>query len=298
MTEPFRTAGADAGTGPPRLGVNVPNFGPGTSRRTLADWADRTQELGYELLMMSDHLVITPDVAEQYPAPFFEPLTSLAWLAGRNPGLALGTTVLILPYRHPLQVARVAATLGELSEGRFVLGAGVGWARQEFAALGVDHARRGALTDAYLETIRRTWREEPEFHGGVPVWIGGNGAPARRRAVRYGDAWHPIDLPLEKLRTGLAALRASARQEGRPVPSFAPRLALAITARPVDGPDRPAGTGTEDQVYADLAELVRLGAGNILLDTFTGDLAEIRDPEPAWRQLRTVAAMREALGTA
>ncbi|WP_249416166.1 TIGR03619 family F420-dependent LLM class oxidoreductase [Streptomyces sp. TS71-3] len=275
----------------------MPNFGPGTSRARLADWADLTEDLGYDLLMTSDHLVITPDVAEQYPAPFFEPLTTLAWLAGRNERLVLGTTVLILPYRHPLQVARVAANLAELSGGRFVLGVGIGWAKQEFAVLGVDHGRRGALSDEYLATIRRTWRETPEFRDGarVPVWVGGNSAAGRRRAVRFGDAWHPINLPLDGLRHGLDALRQAADQEDRPMPAFAPRLALRITDRPVDGADRPAGTGTEDQVRDDLVELTRLGAESIVFDTFTGDMAEIADPQPAWRQLRAIAGLRGAL---
>src|SRR4051795_5601199 len=85
--------------------------------------------------MVSDHVVITPDVAQQYPAPFYEPFTTLSWLAGITGRIRLGTTVLIVPYRHPLVTARMAANLNDLSGGRLVLGVGVGWARQEFAAL-------------------------------------------------------------------------------------------------------------------------------------------------------------------
>ena len=99
--------------------------------------------------------MVTPDVAEQYPAPFYEPFTTLSWLAGVTERITLGTTVLIAAYRHPLLVARMAANLADLSGGRFVLGVGTGWARQEYAALGVPFEQRGRLTDAYLTHFGR-----------------------------------------------------------------------------------------------------------------------------------------------
>src|SRR6188472_1231726 len=104
--------------------------------------------------MVSDHVVITPDVAERYPAPFYEPFTTLSWLAGVTTRVRLGTTVLIAPYRHPLLTARMAANLDALSGGRLVLGVGAGWARQEFEALGIPFARRGRLTDEHLHALR------------------------------------------------------------------------------------------------------------------------------------------------
>src|ERR1019366_7104235 len=94
-----------------RVGVNVPNFGPGTNPDSLARWAEVVEGLGFDLLMVSDHLAVTSDVAEQYPAPFYEPFTTLAWLAGITTRITLGTTVLIVPYRHPLLIARMAANL-------------------------------------------------------------------------------------------------------------------------------------------------------------------------------------------
>src|ERR687887_1438141 len=103
----------------------------------LRSWAQTVEGLGYDLLMVSDHVVVTPDVAEQYPAPFYEPFTTLSWLAGITHRVRLGTTVLIVPYRHPLLIARMAANLNELSGGRLVLGVAAGWARQGFAAPGV-----------------------------------------------------------------------------------------------------------------------------------------------------------------
>src|SRR5689334_11949261 len=126
-----------------QIGVNVPNFGPGTDPATLERWARVVEGLGFDLLMVSDHVTVTPDVAGQYPPPFYEPFTTLAWLAGITKRIRIGTTVLIMPYRQPLLTARMAANLHLLSGGRFVLGVGVGWARQEFEALGVPFNRRG-----------------------------------------------------------------------------------------------------------------------------------------------------------
>src|SRR6202020_860036 len=104
-----------------QLGVNVPNFGPGTGPDVLRRWALTVEGLGFGLLMVSAHVAVTPDVAEQYPAPFYEPFTTLAWLAGLTSRIRLGTTVLIVPYRHPLLTARMAANLNHLARRRLGL---------------------------------------------------------------------------------------------------------------------------------------------------------------------------------
>jgi len=162
------------------MGVNVPNFGPGTAPGTLRRWAQTVEGLGFDLLMVSDHIAVTPDVAEQYPAPFYEPFTTLAWLAGITGRIQLGTTVLIVPYRHPLLIARMAANLNELSGGRLVLGVGVGWAVQEFEALGVPFQQRGKLTDAYLRTLRAAWENNDDYRGGrIPMTESPVTAPGR-----------------------------------------------------------------------------------------------------------------------
>jgi probable F420-dependent oxidoreductase len=275
-----------------RLGVNVPNFGPGTRPDVLLRWAQTAEGLGFDLLMLSDHVAVTPDVAEQYPAPFYEPFTTLSWLAGRTHGIRLGTTVLIVPYRHPLLVARMAANLNDLSGGRLVLGAGVGWARQEFAALGVPFAERGRLTDEYLDAMRTAWADDADYRGGasIPIWIGGNSDAGIRRAVRTGDAWHPLRFTMPWLQSAVTRLAEEAGQQQRPVPELAPRIALRLTAEPVTTGDRLAGEGTIGQIAADLAGLRSLGAGTVLLDPFNGDPAETSHPETAWQALAAVIA--------
>ncbi|MFJ3201630.1 LLM class flavin-dependent oxidoreductase [Streptomyces sp. NPDC086989] len=267
-----------------KLGVNVPNFGPGTDPGVLREWARTVEGLDFDLLMVSDHVAVTPDLAERYPEPFYEPFTLLSWMAGITTTLRLGTTVLVLPYRHPLLVARMAVNLDQLSGGRFVLGVGVGWARQEFDALGVPFNERGRLTDTYLDTLRRAWHEEAGGHAAsIPVWVGGSSEAAIRRAIRFGDAWHPLRPTLPWLRSTVA---------NNSLPGFAPRIALRLTATAVHDPERLAGTGTVEQVLDDLDQLDRLGAETVVLDPYHGDPQATHRPEEAWNALATVAAHR------
>jgi len=292
-----------------RIGVNLLNFGPGASPDSLAGWTQLAETLGYHFVMISDHVAMTPDVVARYPAPFYDPFVTLAWLARLTRRVELGTTVVILPYRHPLLTARLAANVDQLSGGRFILGVGVGWARQEFAALGLPFERRGAMSDDYLAAIKTAWTSDPASHAGPfvtfrdvrtgpppvraphpPIWVGGASDAALRRAVRFGDAWHPIRIRVPWLRdTGLPRLRQIADKESRPLPALCPRIRLRLTEAPLPDDARVAGEGTLDQVRADLAALAALGAASVLLDTYTDDPETTRHHETAWRMLTTLA---------
>jgi alkanesulfonate monooxygenase SsuD/methylene tetrahydromethanopterin reductase-like flavin-dependent oxidoreductase (luciferase family) len=279
------------------MGVNVPNFGPGTAPGLLRRWAQTVEGLGFDLLMISDHIAVTPDVAGQYPPPFYEPFTTLAWLAGLTERIKLGTTVLIVPYRHPLLIARMAANLNDLSGGRLVLGVGVGWAVQEFDALGVPFRQRGKLTDDYLQLVRAAWENDQDYRAGrIPIWVGGNSEAGLRRAVRLGDAWHPLRFTMPWLRGAAARLTELADGQQRPVPSLVPRIALRLTESPVTTPGRLAGEGTLGQILDDLTQLQLLGAETVVLDPFNGDPDETRHPEAAWQALATVSARARHLG--
>jgi alkanesulfonate monooxygenase SsuD/methylene tetrahydromethanopterin reductase-like flavin-dependent oxidoreductase (luciferase family) len=267
----------------------------------LRDWAQTVEGLGFDLLMVSDHIAVTPDVAGQYPAPFYEPFTTLAWLAGLTSRVRLGTTVLIAPYRHPLLIARMAANLNELSGGRLVLGVGVGWARQEFDALGVPFGQRGTLTDDCLKAVRAAWDNDQDYRSGrIPVWVGGNSDAGLRRAVRLGDAWHPLRSTLGWLREARDRMTAIAAEQYRQVPALAPRIALRITDSPVTSGARLAGEGVIDQVVDDLDQLGLLGADTVVLDPFNGDPGQTSHPQAAWQMLATVSAcwaQRTSAGT-
>jgi probable F420-dependent oxidoreductase len=297
-----------------KVGINILNFGPGTTPASLAGWAQVAEKLGYHLIAISDHIANTADIQTQYPAPFYDPFVTLSWLAAQVPALEIGTTVAILPYRHPLQTARMAANLDQLSGGRLILGVGVGWARQEFAALGVPFERRGALTDEYLAAITAFWTNDVASYTGKlvsfeevhtaprpaqsphpPIWIAGSSDAALRRAIRFGQGWHPINIRVDWLRdTGLPRLRAIAEALDRPVPTLCPRIKLQLTDTPLPEEDRVAGQGTLDQVRADIEALAVLGAQYIVLDTYTKDRVADQGTRDQARADRDLLAALEA----
>lgn len=292
-----------------KVGVNLITFGPGASEDALARWAAFAENVGYHFMMLGDHVTITPDVQGRYPAPFYDPFTTLGWLAGLTRRVELGFTVIVVPYRHPLETARMAATLDRISGGRLIFGIGVGWARQEFEVLGLPFERRGAMTDDYLGALKAAWTQDvasyqgrfvsfkdiytaprPLQHPHPPIWVGGSSEAALRRAVRHGNAWHPIRSRIAYLRDeGMPKLQAIAEKEGRPVPALCPRIRLRLTDSPMPEETRLAGEGTMDQVRRDFAALEKLGAPYLCLDTFADDIEGSRNHEQAWRMLTSLA---------
>ena len=292
-----------------KIGVNLITFGPGASEDALARWAGFTESVGYHFMMLGDHVTITADVQGRYPAPFYDPFTTLAWLAGLTRRVELGFTVIVLPYRHPLETARMAATLDRISGGRLIFGIGVGWARQEFEVLGLPFEKRGAMTDDYLGALKAAWTQDvasyqgrfvsfkeiytaprPQQRPHPPIWVGGSSEAALRRTVLHGDAWHPIRSRIAFLRDeGTPKLRAIAEKEGRPVPALCPRIRLRLTDSPMPEETRLAGEGTIDQVRRDFEALQKLGVPYLCLDTFADDVEGSRNHEQAWRMLTSLA---------
>jgi probable F420-dependent oxidoreductase len=299
-----------------KLGVNLRNYGPNASPDALLRWVRFAEGSGFDLAMMSDHVVLTPDVMELYPPPFYDPFTTLAWLGAATERLLLGTTVVLVPYRHPMLMARMAANIDQFTGGRFIFGVGVGWSEPEFTALNVAFERRGAITDEYLAAILAAWTQDvvtldgrfvsyrdvgtgprPARQPHPPIWVGGASPPAIRRAARFGDAWHPNNADLGWLRdTGLPALRAAAADAGRPVPTFAPRMRVKVTANDRPDADRRSGEGSLAQVVADFRTLVELGAEYIVLDTNPDHPSEEAPLEDDWRDLAAVAAALRSNG--
>jgi probable F420-dependent oxidoreductase len=292
-----------------KFGVNILNFGPGATPESIRRWAHFAEDAGYHLIMISDHVAVTPDVQALFPAPFYDPFISLAWLAGITTKVELGTTVTILPYRHPLLTARMAADIDQLCGGRFIFGCGVGSAKQEFEALGLPFNRRGAMASEYLEAIRSFWSSDvatyegrfisfkdvhtaprPLRPAGPPIWVGGSSEAALRRAVLYGDAWHPYRFRVDTLReNALPKLREIAAAEGKPVPALCPRLMLRLTTSSLSESRRLAGHGTIEQIRSDLEALAVLGAEYVLFDTFDGKPEQTLHPEKDWAMLATLA---------
>jgi probable F420-dependent oxidoreductase len=292
-----------------RLGLNIPNFGPTATPEVLQGWVRFAESCGFALGVLSDHVAPTPDVTAVYPSPFYDPFATLSWLAGLTDRLELGTSVTVLPYRHPLLTARMAANIDRFMDGRFVLGVGSGWSDLEFRALGVRFPDRDAITDEYLLAIRDAWTNDVVSLDGdhvtyedvstgpratrsphPPIWVGGSGPAAIRRAARFGDAWHPINAEVAWLRdAGLPALRAAAGELGRPVPALCPRIRARLTPNDLPATERCIGVGSIAQVLADIESLAELGASYVVLDTNPDHPSQRRPPAEDWRTLGTIA---------
>ena len=299
-----------------KVGVNLINFGPGANPQSLKRWVQLSENLGYHLMMTSDHIGMTPDVQTRYPAPFYEPISTLGWMAGITEKMEIGTTVIIAPYRNVLELARACANVDQLSGGRLILGVGVGWAQQEFKALGVPFRHRGAITNEILEAIDLLWTQDVASYDGrfvsfqdvntaprpvrspkPPIWVGGASDQALRRTVHYADAWHPIRIRVDWLKgTGIPRLTEIAAEEGRPVPAICPRIRLRITDSEVPEDRRVAGEGSVEQIRRDMAGLEELGCQYVLLDNYYDDLEAIKNNEASWSMLAVMAEKVVDLG--
>lgn len=211
------------------LGVALRSMGPQSEPETFLACALAAEAAGLADLWIQDHIAIPPDDAEGSGGRYLDPLTALAWLAGKTRRIGLGAGVLILPYRPALPTAKAVATVQELSGGRLRLGVGVGWMEAEFRALGVPRATRGRIADETLEFLLRCFaRDVVEAHGQPflflprpprpPIYVGGGGEHALRRAVRFGDGWMPMTGDAAKLAPQIARLRQLAAEAGRAAP--------------------------------------------------------------------------------
>ena len=291
-----------------KVGVNILNFGPGASPSNLLRWARISEDLGYHSVMICDHVAVTEDVSPRYPEPFFDPFTSLTWLAGQTRNIKIGTTVIVLPYRNPLLMARLVANIDHLSGGRFIFGVGIGNAKLEFQALGIAHEKRGAIGNEYLSAMKALWTEDMASFNGKhvsfdqvygpkplqmpypPIWVGGNSDGALRRAVKHGDAWHPILSTHAKLTNeDMPRLKQIAEKMERPVPAFCPRIRLQIGDTSLPEGERIVGNGTLDQVRSDLERLHSMGAEHVILDRYTGNPTDTIYHEYGWEMLATLA---------
>jgi probable F420-dependent oxidoreductase len=292
-----------------KFGINIKNFGPEVSPQSLRRWARLAEDTGYHVIMISDHVAVTPDVQSDFPAPFYDPFTSLSWLAAATHEIELGTTVAILPYRHPLLTARMAANLDLVSDGRFILGVGVGWAKQEFEALGVTYSNRGQLSTEYLAAIRGFFENDvfsyegrhvsfkdvytaprPIRPGGLPIWVGGSSEAALKRAAQYGDAWHPFRFSIEWLREhALPRLHQYAAANKKSIPAFCPRLSISLSKRTVLSSERVVGYGSLAQIQEDLKALAKLGAEYVLLDSHVGTKKQSATSDDEWKMFELFA---------
>jgi len=251
-----------------KFGVFLPISGRAASRKTLMQAAQEAESLGYDSVWAADRIIIPWEINTVYPyskeatfivppdRPFLEPLTCLAFLAGCTEKIQLGMSVMVMPYRHPIYWAKIATTIDQLSTGRLIMGVGVGWMAEEFDAMNAPFKERGKVSDEQLKLLQCLWEDDRVNFSGqyyrcnniafnpkpfrkprIPIWVGGEGDAAQRRAGTYGDAWFPyfVRITPKELARRYDNVRRWAREAGR-TPNqitFACCLPVELTDRDV-----------------------------------------------------------------
>jgi len=276
------------------FGVGLPHFRRLASTEAIVTVAQQAEALGFDSVWVSDHIVVPRSAIPRFGEVFFEPFTTLAYVAGKTQRIRLGTSVIILPYRHPLFMGKALATLDVLSGGRLIVGAAVGWLAEEFEALGIPFTERGARSDEALRVMRTLWTEaEPRFEGrffrfsGIkaepkplqkphpPIWIGGNSPAAFRRAAEFAVAWHPSHRPVEEIAAGARQFKALAKARGRDPKSLeiVARAPLRVITNGDVPEPRPLLVGTPEQIVNDIGKYKEAGVTGFMFDTYYGNPA-------------------------
>jgi probable F420-dependent oxidoreductase len=233
-----------------RFGVVLPTYPAGATVEGVAQVAQAAERLGFDSIWTTDHVILPLGEAGPY-AEILEPLLTLAYVAPLTTWVKLGISVIVVPQRDGVVLAKELATLDRLCRGRLIVGVGAGWSEPEFAMLGAGDRfhQRGAYLDETLRLWQHLWASPdtpfqgqfydlppaafgpgPVQSGGPPIWVGGSSAAARRQAGAIGAAWHPVGISAPDLAAQAAVVRQAAYAAGREMPELAPRLPLQFGA--------------------------------------------------------------------
>jgi probable F420-dependent oxidoreductase len=260
------------------FGVGLPNYGKGKTWDDIKRVTLAAEELGYDSVWTTDHLIIPRADLEPY-GNIFESLVTLAMVASITSRVKLGTSILVLPQRNPILAAKQIATIDAATGGRMIVGLGAGWNAGEYKNISANFHNRGKRLDEDIALLRALWSNEtPTFHGKytqlddalfsplparreIPIWIGGNTEPAIRRAAKLGDGWHATGAPPDVFANAVKQIR-----EFAPARNFTFSNRLNINMDPSASPTydyrgapRRRLAGTDDQVRAFLREYAQAG---------------------------------------
>lgn len=274
-----------------KIGLFVPLANPFATPEYLETLGREAERLGFDSLWVAEHVVLFDDYASRYPysadgripaggeSGILEPFTSLAYLAAVTERIRLGTGICLVPQRNPVYTAKEAANVDYLSGGRLDFGVGVGWLAEEFQAVDVPFARRGARCRSYLEVVKRLWCDavseykdefyeltacrqypKPVQQPHPPIHFGGESEAALRRVADLGQGWYGFDLDPDALGERLGRLESLLKERGRE------RRDVVVSVSPyLKGIDR-----------AKLEGFARAGADQVIVTAFAADPAQLR----------------------
>lgn len=313
-----------------KFGVTVGNFGQYGKHGDANDQvriAETAELLGFDSVWVHDHLFMPATIRARYPynaegragfayrQDIYDPLAMMAALAVRTKRVSIGTSVLIIPYRNPLVLAKMLATLDQLSHGRIILGCGVGWMTEEFEALGIGdyYPVRGTVTDEWLRICIAMWTADgPVSYDGrfhqfsnvgarpgtvqkphIPLWIGGKRDVAVRRVARLGSGYHTISSTAAELKEELDLLRPELEKAGRdPAEIVISMLGPQVVIGGEPMPDRPMVAGNKQQIIDQLGAYRDAGLDHALS---TPRFANLRGPITPEHTLEAMQYMAEEI---
>ena len=277
------------------IGCHLPNQGPLATREALATFARAADERGVASLWVSDHVIFPRTATGSYPGgrfphppdkAYLEPVVTLTAAAMCTTRARLGASVFILGHRHPVVMAKMLTSIDALSEGRLIVGVGVGWWKEELEMLGAPFTKRGRQADEALQVFKALWTQDnPAFDGEFfrirdlgfapkpvqkphpPIWVGGDSPGAFRRVATFGDGWHATSKTPAQFSEALGRLRKATDEARRPFESIELSLRFELT-------DELITQGTQAVVDV-LGAYKRLGLRHILLQFRRDDLGRM-----------------------
>lgn len=293
------------------FGLHLPASSANVKAEELVRFAQQAEALGFYCLTVADHVIVPRNISVPYPYTVdgkypgtgyhLETLSTMGFLAGATKRIRFATSVMILPYRNPIVTAKMLASLDVLSGGRVIVGAGVGWMKEEFEAIRTEpYEERGKVTDEYIAAYRELWSSDnPTFSGkycsfsnivflpkpvqkaGIPIWIGGHSKQAIHRAARLGDGWHPIGgvptIPLEPedVKKDFAMLADFAQQAGRDPKAIRVALkgSLFDREKKIDGRRR-RFMGSAEEIAGDIRDYRAAGVDTMIFDVRRPSISE------------------------
>jgi len=293
------------------FGLHVPASSPTVKAEDLVRFAQQAEALGFYCLTLADHIVVPRDISVPYPYTVdgkypgagyhLETLTTMGFLAGATKRIRFATSVMIAPYRNPIITAKMLSSLDVLSNGRVIVGLGVGWMKEEFESLQAPPFEdRGKVTDEYIKALRELWTSDnPSFNGkycnfsnivfmpkpvqkpAIPIWIGGHSKHAIRRAGQLGDGWHPIGgvpsihLEPDDVKKEMGTLAEHAQKAGRDPKTIRVALkgSLFDKEKKIEGRRR-RFMGTAEEIASDIREYRAAGVDTIIFDVRRPNITE------------------------
>ena len=305
-----------------RIGFALPNLGRMATADSVRQVAQRAEQLGYDSLWTVDRLLVPVKPRTPYPAtpdgslPEFykrvlDPLDALTYAAAVTSKVALGTSVLDIPFYNPVVLARRLTSIDCLSNGRLRVGFGLGWSQDEMDAANANMKKRGAMADEFLQVLKAIWTTDPvEFHGKFynvpasyislkpvqkphpPIYMAAFAPAALERIARYADGWNPVGVPAGGMAQMFGAIQDMARRAGRDPGNLEMivRANLEVSNQPL-GADRPIFSGTMEQVKDDIRQCRSIGAHELI---FQPTDADSPDSQKHWlrqmEELKNLAA--------